>query len=98
SGKPFIICCGSRAEHRALPAGVQVFPGFLDRASCKSLVKRLEKQARVRATTSDLQATREGKLTFAESSARVCDNVHPGTMRARIFDLIERGYQQAVAG
>lgn len=98
SGKPFIICCGSRAEDRRLPAGVQVFPGFLDRASCKSMVKRLEKQARVRATTSDIQATREGKLTFAESSARVCDNVNPGTMRARIFDVIERGYQQAVAG
>ncbi|HET6563936.1 MAG TPA: 2OG-Fe(II) oxygenase, partial [Xanthomonadales bacterium] len=77
---------------------MQVFPGFLDRASCKTLVKRLEKQQRVRATTSDLQATREGRLTFAESSARVCDNVYPGTMRARIFDVIERGYQQAIAG
>jgi len=98
SGKPFILCCGSRVEPRKLPAGVQAFPGFLDRASCKKMVKRLETQPRHKAGTSDPAATRAGKLTYVESSARICDHVHPGTMRARIFDLIERGYQQAVAG
>ena len=98
SGKPFILCCGSRIEPRNLPAGVQVFPGFLDRATCKKWVKRLEKQARVRATTSDAEATRLGKLTFKENPARVCDNVNPGTLRAHIFDVMEQGYLKALEG
>lgn len=98
SGKAFIICCGSRMADRNFPAGVQVFPGFLDRTSCKKWVKRLETKARVQSVTTDPEATRSGKLAQMQNSSRVCENVNPGTMRAAIFDVIERGYRQAVAG
>jgi len=98
SGRRFADCCGSRAESREPPAGVQVFRGFLDSDTCQKWVKRLEKQPRLRATTTDRDASRKGKLTFVEDKARVCDNVQPGVMRARIVEAMGRGYQLALKG
>ena len=98
SGHRFADCCGSRAPHRRVPAGVQVFSGFLDPETCQKWVKRLEKQPRLRATTTDRSATRKGKLMFVEDPARVCHTVEPGPMRTRIVDAIAKGYQQALAG
>lgn len=98
SGKTFSNCCGSRSEQRSLPAGIQVFHNFLDADTCQKWVKRLEKQSRVRAQTTDIDSTRQGALTFKNNPARVCENVNPGVMRARILEVIERGYQQAVVG
>lgn len=98
SGKVFAICCGSRLEERNLPAGVQIHRGFLDPETCQKWVKRLEKQPRERALTTDLAASRAGKITYKENSARIVDRVKPGAMRVRVFDAIERGYQWAIEG
>jgi predicted 2-oxoglutarate/Fe(II)-dependent dioxygenase YbiX len=98
SGKVFAQCCGDRSGQRSLPAGIQVFRNFLDAETCQKWVKRLEKQSRVQATTTDINSTRQGMLTFKNNPARVCENVNPGAMRPRILEVIERGYQQAVAG
>jgi predicted 2-oxoglutarate/Fe(II)-dependent dioxygenase YbiX len=92
------VCCGSRLEERGFPAGVQVYRNFLDPETCQKWVKRLEKQPRVKAQTTDVAGTRAGKVKFVDNPARVCDNVKPGTMRKRVFDAIERGYEWAVKG
>ncbi len=98
SGKNFTLCCGSRLEGRKAPAGVQIFSDFLDKETCQKWVKRLEKQPRLRATTTDRDSTRQGGLKFVEDPARVCHNVNPGTMRTRIVEAIGRGYQMSLAG
>jgi len=97
SGKTFGECCGSLSPQRNLPAGVQVFPGFLDRETCKKWVKRFEKQPRVRASIVD-RSSAKGNVRFVEDPARVCHNVKLGAMRARVLDAIVRGYHRAVGG
>jgi len=96
SGHRFDECCGSRLQQRRAPAGVQIFPGFLDIDTCQKWVKRFEKQPRLRSTTTDRDATRKGGLKYVEDPARVCHNVVAGTMRTRIIEAIKRGYLQAL--
>jgi predicted 2-oxoglutarate/Fe(II)-dependent dioxygenase YbiX len=98
SGRNFGECCGSRSPQRALPAGVQLFSGFLDKDTCKKWVKRFEKQPRVRARMANRNSASASAVKFVEDPARVCHNVKLGAMRVRVLDAIVRGYQRAVAG
>lgn len=98
SGRAFAACCGSRQKQRNLPAGVQVFHGFLDPIVCQKWIKRLEKHPREKALTTDITASRIGKLSVKENPARIVDRVKPGPMRARVFDAMERGFQWAIQG
>jgi predicted 2-oxoglutarate/Fe(II)-dependent dioxygenase YbiX len=97
SGKDFSACCGSSSAQRELPFGVTVIPGFLDADSCRKWVKRLEKQPRVRAKTAERSGAGIGPVKFVEDPSRVCDNVKHGVMRARVLNLMEKGFQHAVS-
>lgn len=93
SGRTFGECCGSRATHRHPPAGVQVMPGFVDAATCRQWVERLERRPRKRARIFDPARSAPGRPVYVEDPSRVCDDVNPGVLRSRINDCIARGFK-----
>ncbi len=95
SGKTFGECCGSRAADRELPAGVQLFPAFLDPATCRKWVSRLEKQPREAATVTDVNRDPNRPPVSFKDSGRVCDDVKPGVLRKKVNDCVKQGFDQA---
>lgn len=92
SGEVFGKCCGSSAPDRKLPAGVQVFPGFVDEETCRKWVTRLEQQPRQRTTISDVNQSPNRVPVARPDPARVCDDVAPGVLRKKINDEVLRGF------
>lgn len=92
SGRPFGNCCGSTAPDRALPGGVQVFPEFLDAATCRKWVGRLERQPRERAMVTDANAGPGRPAVTRADPGRVCYEVRPGVLRRRIDDTVRAGF------
>jgi hypothetical protein len=85
SGQSFGECCGSRSADRMPPAGVHLFPGFLDPATCNKWVKRLETRPLKRSTVEKIQ---RNSLSTEDNPARVCRDVNPGVLRKMISDCV----------
>ncbi|MEJ8566298.1 prolyl hydroxylase family protein [Elongatibacter sediminis] len=92
SGKTFGACCGSKAAERSLPAGVLVFPGFVDPGVCNKWVRRLERQPRERATVTDVNTSSGRAAGSRPDPGRVCYDVKPGVLRRKIDDHVRQGF------
>lgn len=95
SGEVFGKCCGSGAAERGFPAGIQRFENFVDPATCRKWVARLERQPRERARVVDVNETSGASLTPRAKAGRVCDDVKPGVLRQKINDQVRRGFELA---
>lgn len=90
-------CCGSRDPDRKPPAGVHLFPGFLDPASCKKWVKRLEGNRRQRAKVNKIQRPGASAMTTEDDPVRVCSEVQPGSLRTLINQRVAEAFKRVAA-
>ena len=97
-GKSFGECCGSRSPERSPPAGVQIFPGFLDTPTCKKWVTKLEEKKRHKAPVHVLKNAGNASVSREESKQRVCSNVKPGVLRKVINERIAEAFNMASSG
>ena len=97
SGLTFGECCGTRSEPRKPPVGTQLYSGFLDPATCRKWVTRLEQQPRLRAKIMDFNRSTAGSVVHVEDPRRVCHDVTPGVLRKQINERITEGFRLAAA-
>lgn len=97
SDRVFANCCGSRAEERTPPAGVHVFPGFLDAQTCQKWVRRLEGKRRQKAMVNKFQSAATGRFTTEDDPVRVCSEVQPGSLRKPIGDRVAEAFRHVAA-
>lgn len=95
SGRSFGDCCGSRIADRGPPAGVDLISGFLDPATCRKWVKRLEGMRRKRALVRKIQRPGTTALSTENDPVRVCAEVQPGVLRKVINDRVAEAFQLA---
>ena len=97
SGLIFAECCGSVHQDRKPPAGVMIFPGFLDQVTCRKWVNRLEKQTRDAAKVTRIDPASGSRLTSVKELVRICEEVKSGVLRRVLTDCIAKGLLMAVA-
>ncbi len=97
SGQSFGECCGSRSANRKPPAGVHLITGFLDPATCRKWVKRLEGMPRQRALVNKIQRPGASSYSTGDDPVRVCREVQPGVLRKVINDRVAEAFRLSAA-
>jgi predicted 2-oxoglutarate/Fe(II)-dependent dioxygenase YbiX len=88
SGLVFGDCCGQLAEDRKPPAGVLLYPGFVNPETCIKWVNKFQTKTGSEAKVSGISET---------SPLRVCTNVNPGVLRKVINDKVREAFQLAAS-
>ena len=97
SGLDFGECCGSRSSDRKPPAGVHLFPGFVDPATCRKWIKRLEAKPRKRSAVHKIQRPGTSSLSTGDHPVRVCADVKPGVLRQVMSDRVVEAFRLVAA-
>lgn len=97
SGRTFGECCGLESDDREPPAGVHLFPGFLDEATCAKWVKRLENKPRKRSSVHKIKNARNRALSTEDNPVRVCRDVNPGVLRKVISDRVVEAFRRVTS-
>lgn len=95
SERHFSACCGLDSTPREPPAGVQVFPGFLNPETCNKWVKRLQAKPIRQSTAQGIQYAGTSYLSVEQNVTRVCTEVPPGVLRKMISDRVGEAFRLA---
>ena len=91
SGKTFIECCGSIELEREPPAGLFMFPEYLDKTTVKDILEYIKQRPDKPLKVLDKSSTAEN-LSISKNPQRVTGQVDLGEKRQLITDIVRESF------
>ncbi len=94
SGERFKRCCGSSDPQRRVPHAIELFPDFIDAATCRQWIAQLEQQPRDWLDGVDHERSTPERIVRRLDPSRVTERVEPGALQLQLDQLVRRAYTE----